>query len=879
MTMPKTDELPKTYDPRQVEERLYEWWESQGYFTPAIDPGKKPFVIVIPPPNVTGELHHGHAMFVTFEDLLIRWHRMRGEPTLWLPGTDHAGIATQNVVEKSLAAQGKSRKEVGREQFVKTVWEWKEEYGGIITRQLRRMGASVDWTRERFTMDAQLSRAVREAFVRMYKKGLIYRGPRLVNWCPRDETAISDLEVEHVDAQGKLYYVKYPLADDPSQFIMVATTRPETMLGDTAVAVNPDDARYKTLVGRTAVLPELGRQIPIIADEAVDMTFGTGAVKVTPGHDQTDYEIGQRHNLPIVNVMNTDASINENGGPYAGMDRFAAREKLVTDLARDGYLERVEDHALSIGHCQRCHAIIEPLISTQWFVKTKPLAEPAIAAVRSGEIRLVPERFDKIYFQWMENIRDWCISRQLWWGHRIPVWYCENGHMTSEVTDPHQCTVCGSTNLRQDEDVLDTWFSSGLWPFSTLGWPDDSPDMRYFYPTSVMETGYDILFFWVARMIMMALEFTGQIPFHTVYLHGLMRDEQGEKMSKSKGNTANPLDIVREYGADALRFTIVMGSAPGADMKLFPEKLEQSRNFANKVWNAARYVLANFGEITPSSAEGLSVADKWILARLDGTIERVSRLLEDYRFNEAAQEIYHFLWDEFCDWYIEAAKITLNGPDEDAKQRTRGQLIHVLDQSLRLLHPMMPYLTEEIWQHLPHEGASLMVAAWPRPGGHEDRDAERLFGKIMATVTAIRNARSEFKVEPARRIPAIIVAGAQKEAFEAQRQILISLARLSPEELKISAGLDVKPDKAYATVVDDIEIYLPLAGMIDLAKERARISGELDKARADASRTESKLASDFGQRAPAPVVQREQDRLAATRERIARLEQQLAALA
>lgn len=877
--MSKIEELPKAYDPRDVEERLNEWWESQGYFTPAIDLSKKPFVIVIPPPNVTGELHHGHAMFVTFEDLLIRWHRMRGEPTLWLPGTDHAGIATQNVVEKSILAQGRTRKEVGREEFVKTVWAWKEEYGGIITRQLRRMGASVDWTRERFTMDAQLSRAVREAFVRMYKKGLIYRGPRLVNWCPRDETAVSDLEVEHEDTQGKLYYVKYPLADSPSEFIMVATTRPETMLGDTAVAVNPDDARYRLLVGRTAIIPELGREIPIIADEALDMAFGTGAVKVTPGHDQTDYEIGQRHNLPIVNVMNTDASINENGGRYAGLDRFAAREKLVVDLRRDGFLEKIEEHALSIGHCQRCNAIIEPLISTQWFVKTKPLAEPAIQVVRTGEIRLVPDRFNKIYFQWMENIRDWCISRQLWWGHRIPVWYCENGHMTCEVTDPTQCSVCGSTRLRQDEDVLDTWFSSGLWPFSTLGWPEETPDLRYFYPTSVMETGYDILFFWVARMIMMALEFTGQIPFHAVYLHGLMRDEEGEKMSKSKGNTANPLDIVRDYGADALRFTILMGSAPGADMKLFPEKLEQSRNFANKVWNAARFVLANLGGMTLGSHESPALADRWILSRLDGTTARVSQLLEDYRFNEAAQEIYHFLWDEFCDWYIEASKITLNSSEGGAKERTRRVLVYVLDQSLRLLHPMMPFLTEEIWQHLPHEGTSLMVAAWPHQSGQGDPEAERLFAKIMATISAIRNARSEFKVEPARRIAATIVAGEWRQAFETQRQLLVTLGRLSPEDLNVVASLERKPDKSYATVVDDIEIYLPLAGMIDLAKERARLSGELDKAKADAARTESKLAGDFGQRAPAPVVQREQERLAATRDRIAKLEQQLAALA
>ncbi len=883
--MPKA-EMSKTYDPKQVEERLYQWWESQGYFTPKIDPDRKPFVIVIPPPNITGELHHGHAMFITFEDLLIRWHRMLGEPTLWLPGTDHAGIATQNVVEKFLTRQGKSRKEIGREAFVQMVWDWKEEYGSIITRQLRRMGASVDWTRERFTMDPELSRAVREAFVRLFKKGLIYRGPRLVNWCPRDETAISDLEVEHEETQGKLYYVKYPLEDDLSKFVTVATTRPETMLGDTAVAVHPRDERYQMLIGRKVILPELGRRIPIIADEAVDTDFGTGAVKVTPGHDQTDYEIGQRHDLPIVNVMNPDATINENGGPYTGLDRFAARERLVADLQRDGLLEKIEDHLLSIGHCQRCNAVIEPLISTQWFVKTKPLAEPAIEAVRSGQIRIVPERFNKIYFQWMENIRDWCISRQLWWGHRIPVWYCENGHMTCEVTDPRECATCGSTNIRQDEDVLDTWFSSGLWPFSTLGWPDDTPDLRYFYPTSVMETGYDILFFWVARMIMMGLEFTGKAPFHTVYLHGLMRDEKGEKMSKSKGNTANPLDIVRDYGADALRLTIVMGSAPGADMKLFPEKLEQARNFANKIWNAARFVISNLGEspverLANSDARDYSLADRWILSRLHGTVDNVNHLLEDYRFNEAAQEIYHFLWDEYCDWYIEASKVTLNGGDERTKQTTRALLVHVLDKSLRLLHPMMPYVTEEIWQHLPRQlesPTSLMTAEWPRGGQTIEPGTENEFGRIMAAVTAIRNARSEFKVEPARRIPAIIAAGEHRATFESQRYVLTFLARLDPDRLEIEANRQQKPEQVFASVVGDVEIYLPLAGMVDLEKERARLSGELEKARAEAARSEAMLSGDFGQRAPAPIVQRERDKLAATRERVVKLGAQLAGL-
>jgi valyl-tRNA synthetase len=681
-----------------------------------------------------------------------------------------------------------------------------------------------------------------------------------------------------------LYYVKYPLADKPGEFITVATTRPETMLGDTAVAVHPKDERYQKLVGRSAILPELGRRIPIIADEAVDMAFGTGAVKVTPGHDQTDYDIGQRHNLPIVNVMNPDATINENGGPYAGLDRFAAREKLVADLRRDGLLEKTVDHTFSLGHCQRCHAIIEPLISTQWFVKTKPLAEPAIEAVRSGAIRIVPERFNKIYFQWMENIRDWCISRQLWWGHRIPVWYCENGHMTCEVTDPTNCATCGSTSIHQDEDVLDTWFSSGLWPFSTLGWPDDTPDLRYFYPTSVMETGYDILFFWVARMIMMGLECTGKIPFHTVYLHGLMRDEKGEKMSKSKGNTANPLDIVRDYGADALRLTIVMGSAPGADMKLFPEKLEQSRNFANKIWNAARFVISSLqGEYQSfnqpiAESPGFSLVNRWILSRLYGTVDKVNQLLEDFRFNEAAQEIYHFLWDEYCDWYIEASKVTLNGSDETEKDKTRTLLVHVLDQSLRLLHPMMPYVTEEIWQHLPHQGESLMTAEWPRGGQPVEPGAEEEFGRIMAAVTAIRNARSEFKVESARRIPAVIITGDHRASFESQRDLLTSLARLDAGRLEIEATRQIKPEQAFAAVVADVEIYLPLAGMIDRDKEKARLLGELETARAEAARSEARLGGEFGQRAPASIVQRERAKLAAIVDRITKLEQQLSGI-
>jgi valyl-tRNA synthetase len=886
------NEMPKAYDPRETEQRLYDWWESKGYFTPKIDPNKKPFVIVIPPPNVTGELHHGHAMFVTFEDLLIRWHRMMGEPTLWLPGTDHAGIATQNVVEKALVKQGTSRKELGREEFVKRVWEWKTEYGGIITRQIRRLGASVDWTRERFTMDEQLSRAVREAFVRMYDKGLIYRGPRLVNWCPKDESAISDLEVEHDDVQGKLYYVKYPIEGSPNEFVIVATTRPETMLGDTAVVVHPEDERYSALIGKYAILPPLGRRLPIMADETVDKNFGTGAVKVTPAHDPTDYELGMKHNLPFINIMNLDATINENGGKYAGMDRYDARKQLVEDLERDGLIHKIEDYTISLGTCQRCHTVIEPLISTQWFVKTKPLAEPSIEAVRSGKIKIVPQRFEKIYYQWMENIRDWCISRQLWWGHRIPVWYAPDGTQFCARTEEEAYTQAraklgNDVKLEQDPDVLDTWFSSGLWPFSTLGWPDETPDLKYFYPTSVLETGYDILFFWVARMIMMGIELMEEIPFDTVYLHGIMRHTDGSKMSKSDFRPGdNPLDVIADYSADALRFFIITSSSPGNDVRMNLDKVADARNFGNKIWNAARFVISNLGDHPDQyatwhkpDANVLSLADRWILSREHNLINRVNELFAEYRFNEAAQEIYHFLWDEYCDWYIEASKVALNGGDEKAKHNTRAVLVHVLEHALRLLHPMMPFVTEEIWQHLPHEGEALIVAKWIEGGKSTDPEAEAAFARIMDAVRAIRNARSEFNVEPAKRIAALIAAGEHSATFESQRAVLSSLARLDATQLQIVSGVAQKPEQAFSTILDSgVQIYLPLAGMLDLEKEKKRLTSELDKARADATRTEAKLNSDFATKAPADVVQRERERLNATRERIAKLEEQLAEL-
>ncbi len=897
--MPDPTEMAKAYDPKSVEERLYNWWEAHGYFLPRVDPNKKPFVISIPPPNVTGELHHGHAMFLTLEDVMIRWHRMLGDPTLWVPGTDHAGIATQNVVERALEKKGLSRRELGREEFVKRVWEWKEQYGGIITNQIRRMGASCDWTRERFTLDEGLSRAVREAFVRLYEKGLIYRGPRLINWCPKDESAISDLEVEHEETTGKLYFVKYTLEglkDGQPEYIMVATTRPETILGDTAVAVHPGDTRYEKLVGRFAILPVLGRRIPIISDESVDPAFGTGAVKVTPGHDPTDYDIGARHNLPIINVMNKDATINENGGPYAGLDRYAARDRILEDLKKEGLLDHVQDHTMSIGRCQRCNTVVEPLISTQWFVKIKPLADAAIQAVKDGRIRIVPDRFDKIYFDWMENIRDWCISRQLWWGHRIPVWYCEFGHQTCARTEPTQCAVCGSANIKQDEDVLDTWFSSGLWPFSTLGWPDRTFDLDYFYPTSVLETGYDILFFWVARMIMFGLEFTGQPPFHTVYLHGIMRHKDGSKISKSNPQPGdNPLDVIAEFSADALRFTIVTSSAPGNDTRLDLEKVEHARNFANKIWNMARFIVGNLDasgvNAPPVSEEGRPVlvvepatlADRWILSRLNQLIMSVEDNFRRWDFGEGTRQVHEFLWSEFADWYIEASKMALSGDDLAAQQQTKAILLHTLDQALRLLHPTMPFVTEEVWQTLRRFGVgdqsqALIVAPWPKADEKMiDPKAEKDFGLVMDIVRAIRNARVEFNVEAGKRIPAIISAGNSRAVLELQRQVIVGLARLDPAGFQIESRAP-RPEQALSLVVGEVEVYLPLAGMIDVEKEKARLNAEIAKAQADITRGENLLAGDFARRAPEAVVQKTRDQVVANRERLQRLQTQLASL-
>ncbi len=904
--MPKYD-IPPTFNFRELEPEIYDRWESRGYFQPSndpnkpgFDPKKKPFVISMPPPNVTGELHLGHAMFVSLEDLMTRYHRMKGDPTLWVPGTDHAGIATQLMVERDLEAKGLSREQLGREGFLKHAWAWKEWYRDRIVGQIRRLGASCDWTRERFTLDDDLSRAVKEAFVRLWKKGLIYRGPRLINWDPKLKTAVSDLEVEYREQEGKLYYFKYMLADG-SGYIPVATTRPETILGDTAVAVHPDDDRYKAFVGKEVVVPILGRRIPVIADEYVDPEFGTGALKITPGHDPNDYEIGQRHNLSIINIFDEDARINENGGPYQGLDRFEAREKLWEDMRAADLVIKEEPHVHQVPVSQRGGTLIEPMISTQWFVKIKPLADAALNAVREGRIRIVPERFEKVYFHWLENIRDWCISRQLWWGHRIPAWYGPDGeifvaHDEAEAHALAEKHYGHPVKLEQDPDVLDTWFSSGLWPFSTLGWPEDTPDYRYFYPTSVMETGYDILFFWVARMIMMGLEFTGKEPFHTIYLHGLVRDEHGQKMSKTKGNVIDPLIVMDEMGTDALRFTLLVGSSPGNDMNLSLKKVEANRNFANKVWNAGRFVIGSLEKApnTPQNEPDWTLADSWIWARLQELVRNVNRLFEAYQFGEAGRQIYEFFWSEFADWYLEIAKNQL-AEGGDRAFYTAQTLVKVLDTTLRLLHPFTPFVTEALWGHLkaavidrfgkkspyftPKDGwpEALIVAPWPesrqKEGWEDAKVAE--FTVFQDVVRAIRNLRAEKKVKPSTKVGAVLAAGEHTEALQGLSSALAALARLDPEHLTITKSLENRPKKHVALVADTVEIYLPLADLIDPAEEKARLEKELKEVEAQIARLEKLLASPFAEKAPPPVVQKERDKLAQARAQAEKIRKQL----
>ncbi len=874
-------EMPKTFDFGEAESRLYALWEKKGWFKPEAsrNPDAEPFVISIPPPNVTGELHQGHAMFVSLEDMMIRYERMRGKAALWVPGTDHAGIATQLMVERMLVQEGTSRAEVGREEFLRRTWDWKARYGGRIVEQLRRLGASCDWDRERFTMDEGLSQAVREAFVTLWEQGLLYRGPRLVNWSPNLQTAVSDLEVEYEERDGFLYHFKYRLAEDETQFIPVATTRPETILGDTAVAVHPEDERYRHLIGKEVIVPILNRTIPVIGDEYVDREFGTGALKITPGHDPNDYEIGERHNLPIINILNRDATLNENAGPYAGLDRVVARKQLWADMAEQGLVIREQPYRHSVPISQRGGEVVEPLVSEQWFVKIQPLAEKAIEAVRSGQIRIVPERFEKIYFHWMENIRDWCISRQLWWGHRIPAWYNEDGEIwvgreDTPPADGHTWT--------QDPDVLDTWFSSGLWPFSTLGWPEQTDDLARFYPTSIMETGYDILFFWVARMIMMGLWFTDQPPFHTVYLHGLVRDENGQKMSKTKGNVIDPIQNIEEYGADALRFTLLTGSTPGQDMNLSEDRIRANRNFGNKLWQMTRFVTSNLEGATPTDAPepsaALSLPDRWILSRLHRLVDNVQRLFDTFQYGEAGRQIYEFIWSEYADWYIEISKETLYSEDAAAKAHVRHMLTYVLETTLRLLHPYMPFVTEELWQYLPHTGETIMLAEWPQADpAFSDPQAEEQMQTLIELIRGIRNIRAEYTVDPGRRLTALAHGGRHQQLISEYAPLFDRLARV--ETITFLAADAAAPDQAASIVVGDATLYLPLADLIDLEAERERLRSELENLQNQISRSTGLLGNaNFVERAKPEVVERERAKLQDLEARFDAMQKRLDAL-
>ena len=904
-------ELPKAYDFKSTEPRIYAMWETGGFFKPrndpnhpSFDPNVKPFVISIPPPNVTGELHIGHSMFVSVEDLMTRYHRMKGYSTLWVPGTDHAGIATQLMVERDILQKEEvTREELGREEFLRRTWEWKHRYGDIITNQIRRLGASCDWDRERFTLDEGLSRAVREAFVHLYEKGLIYRGPRLINWSPGLKTAVSDLEVEYEEEEATLYYFKYKLKDS-DEYIPVATIRPETILGDTAVAVHPEDERYRNHIGKSVIVPILGREIPVIADHYVSREFGTGALKVTPGHDPNDYLIAQRHNLPIISMLDEAARVNENGGKYNGQDRFDARKNLWDDMRKAGLVIKTEPYRTTIPRTQRGGEIVEPMISTQWFVKIEPLAKAALAAVKDGRIKIVPERFEKNYYNWMENIRDWCISRQLWWGHRIPVWYCPDGHMTTGRLDPTECGTCHSKDIYQDEDVLDTWFSSALWPFSTLGWPDETPDLKYFYPTSIMETGYDILFFWVARMIMSGLEYTGKIPFHTVYLHGLVHDEHGKKMSKTKGNVIDPLIVMDQFGTDALRFTLLVGSTPGNDTNVGLKKVEANRNFANKLWNVGRFVISAMASLSPPSAslsqtgrgmpegqgEGdYTLADSWIWAKLQQLVRDVERQFQNFQYGQAGQQIYDFIWSDFADWYVEIAKLELAEGGARAA-RAADTLARVFDMSLRLLHPFTPFVTEEIWGHL-HSAlresslneickdwpAALIVAKWPEPRPMEGWEAQKIadFELIQEIVRSIRNSRNEKNVAPSKRIAASFSAGTKAGLLKEQSKVIAALSGLNEAELVIEESLKDKPQDSVSLVVGSVEIHIPLAGMVDLANENARLEKELKEADSHIERLEKLLASDFANKAPAALVQKEREKLAGYKETAEKIKAQL----
>ena len=878
-------ELPKAYEPQEVEGRIYEMWEKAGCFQGHRDPSKKSFTIVMPPPNVTGQLHMGHAMDCTLQDILIRFKRMEGYAALWVPGADHAGIATQAKVEENLReTEGLSRYDLGREKFLDRVWDWKHKYGARIVEQQKKLGVSCDWDRARFTMDEGLSKAVRHVFVSLYDKGLIYKGSRIINWCPHCVTALSDVEVEYQDKPGHLWHIRYPIQGEKDKYVIVATTRPETMLGDTGVAVNPDDGRYTDIVGKKCILPLVGREMPIVADEYVDLEFGTGCVKMTPAHDPNDFEVGLRHNLETIRVLDDSGKVVEGYGKYSGMDRYEARKAIVRDLEDQGFLVKVEDHQHNVGTCSRCHHDVEPLISAQWFVKMEPLAKEALRVVKEGETKFVPDRFSKTYINWMENVRDWCISRQLWWGHRIPAWTCDEcGKLTVSETDPTECCHCGSKHIHQEDDVLDTWFSSALWPFSTLGWPEETEDMKFFYPTDVLVTGYDIIFFWVARMIFSGCEHTGKTPFHTVLIHGLVRDDKGRKMSKSLGNGVDPLVVAEQYGADALRFNLVTGNSPGNDMRFLPERCEAMRNFANKIWNASRFVQMNLTIDKVELPKELTQEDKWILSKLNALIPGVTENMDAYELGVAAQKVYDFIWDDFCDWYIEFTKARLQGEDQTAKENAQNVLCYVLIETLKLLHPFMPFLTEEIWQSLPHEGDYLMLQRWPEQRAELNFPAEEKAVDLLIEVTrAVRGKRAELNVPPSKKAH-LTITTLETAVFTQGIPLLKRLAYASDVTVtEISDGLS-SSDAAKQGLVEVIthaaRVFMPLAELVDLEKERARIQKELGQKKGQLAGLEAKLSNPgFLSKAPEQVVVAEKQRCEELKALIAKLEESAAAM-
>ncbi|MBR3908239.1 MAG: valine--tRNA ligase [Clostridia bacterium] len=861
-------ELAKQYNPKDVEDRVYKTWLDGKYFHAKREEGKDTYTIVIPPPNITGQLHMGHALDNTLQDILIRFKRMQGFDTLWLPGTDHASIATEAKIVEKMREEGITKEDIGREGFLERAWDWKKQYGGRIIEQLKKMGSSCDWDRERFTLDEGCNKAVNEVFVRLYEKGLIYRGERIINWCPHCKTSISDAEVEYEEQAGHFWHLRYPFKDG-SGYVELATTRPETLLGDTAVAVNPNDERYKDIIGKTVILPLVHREIPVVADDYVEIEFGTGVVKITPAHDPNDFEVGLRHNLPVINVMTDDAKITEDYPKYAGMDRYEARKAIVADLEAEGALVRVEDYTHNVGTCYRCSSTVEPRISKQWFVKMKPLATPAIDAVKNGETKFVPQRFEKVYFHWLENIRDWCISRQLWWGHRIPAWYCADcGEITVSKTEAHECKHCGSKNITQDPDTLDTWFSSALWPFSTLGWPEETEDFKHYYPTNTLVTGYDIIPFWVMRMMFSGIEQTGQVPFNTVLIHGLVRDSQGRKMSKSLGNGVDPLEVIDNYGADALRFSLATGNSPGNDMRYIPERVEASRNFANKIWNAARFILMNLesdDEIALNLAD-LVLEDKWILSKYNTLVADVTDNLEKFELGLAVQKLYDFIWDIFCDWYIEICKSRLNGEDKKAKDTARSVLIYVFTNTLKLLHPFMPFITEEVWQALPHSGDSIMVSNWPTFSSElEFASEEADFEKIMAVIRAIRNRRAEMNVPPSKKAK-VCIATENKATFQSGAAYICRLAYASDVE----TGDNFDSEGAVRVITDDATIFMPMKELVDVKAEIERLNKDLKKAEEDKIFFEKKLNNPgFMAKAPADLVAKQKDGLQKALDKIA----------